>query len=177
MNPTDLAARFRRLEDRAALEDLVIRYFLAADDNNTEALARTFTPDAEFHAGGFRCGSGRDAIVAFIRDDRANMGVTVHTQNYTLLSFPDSEHESESGPDRASGVVGVHLELDRGGQTLYGAARYYDEYQRTEHGWCFGRREIKMIHIGDWRDVATSLTEPLRVRWPGQDPAPADLPG
>ncbi|HEY1972240.1 MAG TPA: nuclear transport factor 2 family protein [Pseudonocardia sp.] len=172
MSSPDLTGRIRRLEDRAALEDLVIRYFVAADDDDTETLAATFAPDAEFFAGGACCGSGRAAVVAFIRDDRRNMGVTVHTQNYTLLTF-----DSDDGPDdRASGIVGVHLELARGGSTVYGAARYYDNYVRTERGWCFARREIKMIHLGDWREVATSLTSDLRVRWPGRDPAPADLP-
>lgn len=168
MNSPDLAARIRRLEDRAELQDLVIRYFIAADDDDVQTLAETFAEDAEFLASGFSCGTGRDAIVEFIRSDRKNMGVTVHTQNYTLLTF--------HGEDRASGVVGVHLELDRGGSTLYGAARYYDDYVRTADGWTFARREIKMIHIGDWRDVAESLTADLRVRWPGQEPAPADLP-
>jgi hypothetical protein len=164
----DLERRIRRLEDRAALEDLVIRYFVAADDDDEPTLAATFAPDAEFYAGGHLCGADRAAIVAFIAADRKNMGVTVHTQNYTLLTFHDD--------DRASGVVGVHLELDRGGSTLYGAARYHDDYVRTGDGWRFARREIHMIHIGDWRDVATSLTTERRVRWPGQEPAPADLP-
>jgi len=165
----DLAARIRRLEDRAELEDLVIRYFVAADDDDEATVAATFAPDAEFYASGYRCGGDRQSIVAFIAADRKNMGVTVHTQNYTLLTFHSD--------DRASGVVGVHLELDRGGSTLYGAARYYDDYARTPSGWAFTRREIKMIHLGSWADVATSLTADLRVRWPGQDAAPADLPG
>jgi hypothetical protein len=168
MSSPDLAARIRRLEDRAELADLVIRYFIAADDDDTATLAATFAENAEFAASGFQCGSDRESIVKFIQDDRRNMGVTVHTQNYTLLTFHDDDH--------ASGVVGAHLELARGGTTLYGAVRYLDDYVRGEHAWCFARREMATIHIGDWRDVATSLTDELRVRWPGQTPAAADLP-
>jgi hypothetical protein len=96
------------------------------------------------------------------------MGVTVHTPNYTLLTF--------TGEDRASGVVGAHLELAMGGTTVYGAVRYLDEYVRTDTGWRFARREMATIHVGDWSEVAASLTNDKRVRWPGQDPAPADLP-
>lgn len=168
MSSPDLASRIRRLEDRAALEDLVVRYFVAADDDDLETLSGTFAEDAEFVASGFECGSDRDSIVKFIQDDRRNMGVTVHTPNYTLLTWHDDDH--------VSGVVGAHLELARGGTTLYGAVRYLDDYRRTTDGWRFARREMATIHVGDWRDVATSLTEELRVRWPGQDPAPADLP-
>jgi hypothetical protein len=168
VNAVDLAARVRRLEDRAELQDLVIRYFLAADDDDVPALEATLAADAEFVVSGFECGSGRDSIVTFIREDRMNMGVTVHTPNYTLLSFSDDDH--------ASGTVGAHLELARGGTTLYGAVRYFDDYVRTGQGWRFARREMATIHIGDWRDVATSLTTALRVRWPEQEPAPADLP-
>jgi hypothetical protein len=168
VNSMDLAARVRRLEDRAELQELVIRYFLAADDDDVSSLEATFVPEAEFVASGSLCGSDRDSIVRFIREDRLNMGVTVHTPNYLLLRFTDDDH--------ASGTVGAHLELARGGTTLYGAVRYFDDYARTERGWCFTRRELATIHVGDWRDVATSLTTELRVRWPEQDPSPADLP-
>jgi hypothetical protein len=164
----DLAARIQRLEDRAALQDLVARYFVAADDDDLTTIAASFLKDAQFFSSGVECGSDRDAIVAFIRASRQHMGVTVHTPNYTLLTFSDDDH--------ASGIVGAHLELAMGDSTLFGAVRYLDEYVRSETGWCFARREMVTIHVGDWRDVSTSLTNELRVRWPGQDPASADLP-
>jgi SnoaL-like domain len=41
---SDLQRRIRRLEDRAELQDLVVRYFLAADDDY-DALAATFAAD------------------------------------------------------------------------------------------------------------------------------------
>ncbi|MBA2813846.1 nuclear transport factor 2 family protein [Streptomyces sp. KM273126] len=166
---SDLESRIRRLEDRAAIEDLVIRYFLAADDNDLETLGSTFAPDAEFlMGGGFSGGSDRESIVRFIKEDRATMGVTVHTQNFTLLTFHDDDH--------ADGVVGAHLELARGGTTVYGAVRYLDDYVRADAGWQIKRRELAVLHVGPWEDVATSLTAELRSRWPGQKPVAADLP-
>lgn len=166
---SDLEARIRRLEDRAALEDLVLRYFLAADDDDMDTLGATFAEDGEFVIGeGFSGGTDRESIVEFIRTDRKNMGVTVHTQNFTLLTFTDEDH--------ASGVIGAHLELARGGTTVYGAVRYLDDYARTPEGWRIKRREMATIHVGPWDEVATSLTAAKRSRWPGQDPAEADLP-
>ena len=165
---TDLDARIRRLEDRAEIEDLVLRYFLAADDDDWETLGQTFADHGSFSAGAFPGGSDRESVVAFIRADRRNMGVTVHTQNTTLITFTDDDH--------AGGVVGAHLELARGGTTVYGAVRYYDTYIRTTGGWRFESREMAIIHVGPWSEVSTSLTATNRARWPGADPAPADLP-
>lgn len=166
---SNLEARIRRLEDRAALQDLVLRYFVAADDDDMATLGACFAADGEFViGGGFSGGADREAIVKFIQDDRQSMGVTVHTQNSTLLTFADDDH--------ARGVVGAHLELARGGTTVYGAVRYLDDYVRTDEGWQIKRREMATIHVGSWDDVATSLTSELRSRWPGQEPAPADLP-
>ncbi|MBW0102045.1 nuclear transport factor 2 family protein [Pseudonocardia sp. KRD291] len=165
---SDLDARIRRLEDRAEIEDLVLRYFLAADDDDWETLGRTFAENGSFSAGAFPGGSDRESVVKFIQTDRQSMGVTVHTQNTTLITFTDDDH--------AGGVVGAHLELARGGTTVYGAVRYYDTYVRTSEGWRFGSREMAIIHVGPWDEVGTSLTAPNRARWPGTDPAPADLP-
>jgi hypothetical protein len=163
-----LEARIRRLEDRAEIEDLVLKYFLAADEDDWETLGTTFARDGSFSAGAFPGGSDRESVVKFIQADRQNMGVTVHTQNTTLLTFADDDH--------ASGVVGAHLELARGGTTVYGAVRYYDSYERTAEGWKIKTREMAIIHVGPWDQVATSLTARNRARWPGADPAPADLP-
>jgi len=165
----DIENRLRRLEDRSELQDLIVRYFLAADDNDYEALAATFAPDAAFSAGGFTGGRSRAEIVEFIRADRTNsMGVTIHTPNFVLLEFP--------GVDAATGVIGAHLELSRSGRTLYGAVRYRDEYVRLDGRWYIKKREMLTIHMGPWEDVATSLTAERRVRWPDARPAHADLP-
>ena len=165
---SELDDRIRRLEDRAEIQDLVLKYFLAADDDDWDALGWTFAEDGSFSAGAFRGGHDRESVVKFIQNDRQNMGVTVHTQNTTLLSFSDADH--------ASGVVGAHLELARAGTTVYGAVRYYDTYERTTDGWKIKTREMAIIHVGPWDEVGSSLTAQHRARWPGAEPAPADLP-
>lgn len=166
---SEIENRLRRLEDRAELTDLAVRYFLATDDDDYDTLESLFVPDASFIAGGFSGGESREAIIVFLRDARANMGVTVHTPHYSLLTF--------SGPDNASGVVGAHLEIAAANQSLFGAVRYYDQYRRTDGEWLFARRELLTIHMGPWEQVATSLTSEKRVRWPGSEPQFADLPG
>jgi uncharacterized protein (TIGR02246 family) len=163
-----LEDRIRKLEDRAELQDLVADYFKATDDDDYEALADCFTDDASFGASGFDGGGGRDGIIAFLRTARARMGQTVHTPNYVQLNFKDDDH--------ASGIVGAHIELGMGDQTVYGAVRYLDSYARVDGRWQITNREMKVIHIGPWADADTSLSTPLNVRWPGAEPGPSDFP-
>ena len=133
-----------------------------------ETLEALFTPEAVFRAGGFAGATDRAAIMTFLRSARAHMGVTIHTPHYSLITF--------TGEDTATGVVGAHLEIAMAGQSLFGAVRYNDKYQRLHCKWHFSQREMLAIHMGPWEQVATSLTADLRVRWPGSDPQPADLP-
>src|SRR5262245_22360863 len=62
----DIEQRLRRLEDRAELEDLVLRYFVAADGDDAEGLAASFTADGSFSVSGTLCGDTREKIVAFL---------------------------------------------------------------------------------------------------------------
>jgi len=165
---SDVERRLKTLEDRIELQDLAVRYFIASDDDDYATLEALFAPDAVFRAGSFTGGTDRSAIIAFLRNARANMGITVHTPHYSLITF--------TGGHSATGVVGAHLEIAMGGQSLFGAVRYQDDYVRLNGKWHFARREMLTVHMGPWEQVATSLTSDLRVRWPGGDPQPADLP-
>ncbi len=164
-----LENRIRRLEDRAELQDLVATYFRATDDDDYAVLADCFAPDATFAASGFDGGEGgRDAVMAFLRSARSGMGQTVHTPNYVQLEF-----ESE---DAASGMVAAHLELGMREDTVYAAVRYCDRYRRVNGCWKIAHREMRAIHVGAWREVNSSLSTPLNVRWPGAEPMPSDFP-
>jgi uncharacterized protein (TIGR02246 family) len=163
-----LEDRIKKLEDRAVLQDLVSDYFKATDDDDYATLAACFTADASFVASGFDGGGGREGIMAFLRSARAGMGQTLHTPNYVQLRFKDDDH--------ASGIVGAHLELGMGNQTLYGAVRYLDEYIRAGDHWQISSREMKVVHVSPWAEIGTSLSTPLNVRWPGAEPGPSDFP-
>lgn len=160
--------RIRRLEDRAEIQDLVVRYFVAADDDDYQTLAETFASDGSFSASGFGTSNGRDGIVEGLRASRGFMGATVHTPHYVLLTLEDE--------DRATGIVGAHLELAMGEDTLFGAVRYDDKYARIDGRWRFTSREMRVVHVAPWKDVGSSLTSELRVRWPGLPPSPSDFP-
>lgn len=158
-----LEQRLRRLEDRAAIEDLAARYFVACDDRDYATLRSLFARDAVYSGA-----HGPDEITAMLRASRESMGPTVHTPDFVLL-----ERLEKSS---ASGFVAAHCELARGGKTVFGALRYLDAYVREDGAWKFRSRQTRYFHVGPWEDVASSLTERLRKRWPEADPAPAELP-
>ncbi len=163
-----LEERVRKLEDRAELHDLVATYFQATDDDDYARLSLCFTSDATFAASGFADSAGRAAITEFLKMARSGMRQTVHTPNYVQLTFDDS--------DSATGTVAAHLELGIGETTYFAAVRYLDRYRREDGHWRIARREMRAIHVGPWADVATSLSTPLNIRWPGAAPQPSDFP-
>jgi uncharacterized protein (TIGR02246 family) len=164
----DIEQRLRRLEDRAAINDLVVRYFLAADGDDLDGVGASFTADATFSSSGTVNASGREGIVAFIRGARNHMGLTIHTPHFAHLAF--------DGDDAASGLVGAHLELVLGGEALYGAVRYVDCYVRQDGHWLISTRDMRTIHIAPWLDIGEAFASDAPVRWPGANPAPSDFP-
>lgn len=163
-----LENRVRKLEDRAELHDLVATYFQATDDDDYARLGLCFTRDATFAASGFPDSAGREAITEFLEMARSGMGQTVHTPNYTQISFDSA--------DAASGTVAAHLELGIGDATYFAAVRYLDRYRREDGQWRIARREMRAIHVGPWSDVGTSLSSALNIRWPGAAPQASDFP-
>lgn len=165
---SELEDRIRRLEDRAAINDLVVSYFLAADGDDLVRVAESFTEHATFCSSGKLCASGRQAIVDFIRNARSQMGLTIHTPHYAQVVF-ESDH-------RARGLVGAHLELVLGSVSVYGAVRYVDEYEREAGVWRIQSRDMRTIHLAPWLEVGESFASNTPVRWPGVPPAQSDLP-
>lgn len=165
---SDLEKRVRRLEDRAEINDLVVAYFLAADGDDLDGVGESFTEDATFSSSGAQNAASRAGIVDFIRTARGYMGLTIHTPHYAHITF--------DGDDEASGLVGAHLELVLGGQSIYGAVRYVDRYVRDGDRWRIAARDMRTIHIAPWLEVGQAFSSEMPVRWPGAAPGPTDYP-
>jgi hypothetical protein len=163
----DLERRVSRLEDRAAIHDLVVAYFLAADGDDMLQVRASFTADATFSASGQLCAQGRQGIVDFISKARTQMGLTVHTPHYAQVTF-DSDR-------RAKGIVGAHLELVIAGSAVYGAVRYVDVYERAE-SWKIRSRDMRTIFIAPWLQLGEVFASTNPVCWPGGNPSKSDYP-
>lgn len=163
----DLEHTVRRLADRWELQDLVARYGRAVDDRDLETVAQLFTSDATFDS---RSGPmhGRDAVLEYYRAQLSSYTVTYHYAHSQTVDFIDD--------DTATGVVQAHAELAIGGVGIQVALRYHDEYRREAGAWRFHSRRAQQLYGLPMDELGTSLGDENRKRWPGAQPAPADIP-
>ncbi|WP_370324173.1 nuclear transport factor 2 family protein [Euzebya sp.] len=165
--PDDLAGQVRWLVDRAELQDLVAAYAMAVDDRDWDAVGEMYAEDSVFQ-GSLGPNRGRDAVVAYYRERTEQFGATYH--------YPHSQVVTFTGPDTASGTVAAHAELAIGDETVVIALRYADAYVREGGRWRFRERTVQQLYAMPLSELPSGLAQPDRKRWPGTDPAPADLP-
>ncbi|MBW0090153.1 nuclear transport factor 2 family protein [Pseudonocardia sp. KRD-184] len=169
MPPTDgdLARRIALLEDRAELHELVAVYGRLIDDRDVEGIGAIYTADAVFDSTAGPV-SGRDAVLDYYRGQLDRYGMTYH--------YPHSHTVEFTGPDTATGVVSAHAELAIGDTPFVVALRYLDSYRREDGRWKFHERRAQQLYAAPLSELSTVLQTTLRKRWPGTEPAPADLP-
>ena len=165
---TELEYRFDRMESRASIIDLVVRYFIATDIDDISTVMSCFASDAAFLVSGELCGQDSENIRDFLVSARSAMGMTVHVYNSTLIDFETA--------DIATGVVTAHLELVLQGVPLYGAVRYHDCYMRTGGKWKIARRDMKVVYLAEWKNAPDALNSSTPVRWPGATAQASDVP-
>ena len=134
--------RLDRLEALAAIRQLPVRYALAVDSRDVDALVALFRP-------GVRVGrdeTGRDALRRWYVKILSDLTTSVHFVGNHVVDFDDAEH--------AHGVVYCRDELARpsGGWDV-GMLQYWDTYVRVEGAsgpeWCFDRRKFLRWYIVD----------------------------
>lgn len=161
-----MRAQVRRLEDRDEIRALVGRYGRAIDDRDWECLAGQYTPDAfiDFTAGRAK---GTEAIIEHVRSRTDAYGATYH--------YPHSHEVTITGDDTATGLVCAHAELTIDGETVRVALRYHDDYRRFDGRWRFHERRMRVLYVLKLSEMATGFADRLRVRWPGTEPAEAQI--
>lgn len=163
-----LEQRVARLEARAEIQDLLVRYALLIDDHEFEALGQLFTADARFGSPG-STHIGRDAIVANYRRLATLYPITLHEARGFLIKFQDDDH--------ARGQVIGFSEQANEQHTVVTSFRYHDEYVRGDGRWQFAARQVRTLYAMTHAELAAGgLRLDLRKRWPHRPPAPAELP-
>ncbi len=170
-------ARLRRLEDRAGIADLVTRYGLAMDDRDVAAFGSLFTDDVRiWSADGVMESRGLAAVTEMFKGRFAVLGPSNHFTHDRLVEF------DEADPDRATGLVLSHAEMQRRGQPMLAAIRYHDVYRRLGGRWKFAERGLASMHSVPGSPGATGPTTNLvrptgPNRWrPGGTITGADQP-
>jgi hypothetical protein len=163
-----ISSRLARLEARAEIQELLVRYTFLIDDHEFEALGELFTLEARFGSPG-SSHEGRAAIVANYRRLAELYPVTLHEARGVVLDFRDA--------NRASGQVLGYSEQASAEHTVATSFRYDDEYVRLDGRWLFAARQVRTLYAMTHAELAAGgLGWELRKRWPHRAPDVAELP-
>lgn len=173
MTTEDLERRVARLEARAEIHELLVRYTLLIDDHDFDALGELFTEDAVFGSPG-GAHTGRDAIVANYRLRGEQYPISLHVVRGLVLDFADDEHARGQVPGFSEQATGDQASS---GHTIVTAFRYDDEYARVDGRWRFAARRVRTLYALTHAELAAGgMRWELRKRWPHRDPSRAELP-
>lgn len=164
----DLAKRVQRIEDRFAIQDLVVNYATLLDDAQWEPLGELFTTDGVFGSP-HSTTVGRAAVVENFKVKHAPFTWTWHDPHGVSIEFDDDDH--------ARGTVIGYAELGNAETTIVTSIRYLDDYRREDGRWRFARRTVLSVYgVAEDDRAAGGLRESERKRWPGRPSGAAELP-
>lgn len=129
-----------RLDARERLKDLALRYCMACDSRDLDALANLYTPDAVFqHEGGSDRAVGVAEIVDLYDCSWKKRGPSTHIPYAHSIDFQDYDH--------ASGIVHIIAEVTLADQAMILALRYEDEYRHLDGKWKFASRLARVWYV------------------------------
>lgn len=138
-----LEERLRRLEDEAAIEQLLVEFVAACDDGPYDAdrIAALFADDAVLELGFLGRHEGREAIHAFFVDVGRRIVRTVHFQaNYRI------DVDGDEARGRWYGFETPTFD----GRATWGAFTYDDRYVRRGGKWLIQRLEQRLEFFTDY---------------------------
>ncbi len=163
-----LEKRIQRLEDRFAINDLVVSYATLLDDAQWDEVGELFTEDGVFGSPNSTT-VGRAEVVANFKVKHAPFPATWHDPHGIVVEFDDDDH--------ARGTVIGYAELAGPDATVVTSIRYQDDYRREGGRWRFASRHVLSVYGMSVEDfVAGSMGVADRKRWPGRTPSAAELP-
>lgn len=119
------------IEDRLAIQDLLIAYAHAVDSlHDVKGICDVFVEDAVFDLSGINFPSlnGHAEIRRFFEDTFSSMAAHAHY----LTNFAMTAYDGDTASIRAY-VIGMGKYKAGGGITIHG--RYFFDVRRTEAGW------------------------------------------
>ncbi len=126
----------RQLADRAAIQDVLLRYARGVDRRDLDLVSSCFLPDASYE-GALASGTIRDAL-ARLRERMARYEATMHFIGNQLVEVQGDTASSETY------AVAYHRLAEEGIAKLFTVGvRYLDELVRGGDGWRIRRRVVK----------------------------------
>ena len=143
----ELEERIQAIEDRTAIEDVIVRYAQAVDGHDDELLASCFTDDATASFAGVSAGPGGAAIAAFLD---AAMGSPRAESTHRVANIAVRIEGAEAHATSSAVVYALRGEPT---QLRLRGITYRDDLVRTSAGWRIRRR----VHSVAWEGAAESV--------------------
>ncbi len=128
----------QELWDREKIKELTYEYGLAIEAQDAERMASLFTEDGsvDFSALGRGEIKSREALKEFYRS------------TWPLKVKPFfTNHVLHIQGDHATGTCSLENRATRGDQSLIGAGRLHDEYEKVNGEWKFTSRRVEMFYF------------------------------
>jgi hypothetical protein len=165
-----LENRIRRIEDRAAIQELAILYGFVMDERDEPGIREIFTEDATLRSqDGVFAASGLEEIVTTYLGRFSALGPTNHFSHGHVVRFKDDD------PDVATGIIASHAEVSRNGVSMVVALRYKDTYRRVDGRWRIADRLMGYMYYLPVTEYAEGLGDPNSIRVYGK-PQQSDWP-
>lgn len=156
----ELMQRVERIEAQLAIQQLPVRYALAVDGRDLDALVGLFVDDV---AAG-RWGEGRPGLRNWYDYCLRTFYRSIHQICGHTIDLVDADH--------ATGTVYCRAEHEDGDKWVVVAICYFDTYERRNGQWFFVRRKEKHWYSSD---IVARPAGPNFQAWPDkwEDRAPA----
>jgi len=128
----------QELWDREKIKELTYEYGLAIEAQDAERMAALFTADGsvDFSSLGRGVIKGRENLKEFYRS------------TWPLKVKPFfTNHVIRIQGTKATGVCSLENRATRGDQSLIGAGRLHDEYEKVNGEWKFTSRRVEMFYF------------------------------
>lgn len=143
---TQRSSKLQYLTDRAAIQDLLTRYFQGLDRSNPGQVRSCFTDDVQAHYAQRTPTRGIEALMASLQNfnklSDGRMKITTHFMgNFILSSLEGDLAETETN------AIAFLVEPQEGKDLVaMRSLRYIDRMRRQKNGWRISDR----IHTLDW---------------------------
>jgi ketosteroid isomerase-like protein len=144
----------QELWDREKIKELTYEYGLAIEAQDEERMAHLFTEDGlvDFSSLGRGVTKGREALKEFYRN------------TWPLRVKPFfTNHVIRINGNRASGTCSLENRATRGDQSLIGAGRLHDEYEKVNGEWKFKSRRVEMFYFVPLSEGWAGAKEPGKL--------------
>ena len=133
-----LEERVQELWDREKLKELTYQYGLAIEAQDVDRMANLFTEDGsvDFNSLGRGVIKGHPNLKEFYRG------------TWPLKVKPFfTNHVIQINGNQATGICSLENRATRGEESLIGAGRLHDEYEKVNDEWKFKSRRVEMFYF------------------------------